>query len=326
MKMILLVKMSSLGDVVCNLPLVSDLRAHLPYCEIHWVVEENIVAIPAMHPGVDHVLPVAMRRWRKSLLRPRTWGEIHTFVRGLRSTRYDAVLDTQGLMKSLVVAKLAHGPDYGHDRRSAREPLAGRLYRHPLVVPRTLHAVARNRMVAADAFEYSLDTLPLDYGIAAPPVERFDWLPPDPYVYCLHGTARASKAWPAGRWFALLDRLGAAGVTPVLAWGSDREHALSREIAANTEGAVVPPLRLDISQTATAIHHARAVIGVDTGFLHLAAALAQPLVGIYTDTDPALSGALAATGAHAINVGNIGEVPTVEQVWQALQKVGGVDA
>ncbi len=324
MKKIMLVKMSSLGDVVCNLPVVSDLRARVPDCEIHWVVEEGIVAIPSMHAGVGRILPVAMRRWRKSLLRPRTWGEVRAFVRGLRATRYDAVLDTQGLLKSALVAKLAHGPDWGQDRRSAREPLAGRWYSHALDIPRTLHAVERNRMVAAAAFDYSLDELPLDYGITAPRNSRFEWLPRQPYVFCLHGTARPSKAWPGGHWFALIDRLHAAGMAAVLAWGSQREHELSQEIAANTEGAVVPPLRLDIPQSAAAIAHARAVVGVDTGFLHLAAALARPVVGIYTDTDPALSGALAGTGARAVNVGTIGDIPSVEQAWRALEEAGGV--
>ncbi|HWU85301.1 MAG TPA: lipopolysaccharide heptosyltransferase I, partial [Rhodocyclaceae bacterium] len=182
---ILLVKTSSLGDVVHNLPVVSDLRRHYPSAQIDWVVEEGCAAIPRLHPGVAEVIPVALRRWRKHLLDADTWQQIGSLRRRLKHSAYDIVIDTQGLLKSAVLTRWAQGPRHGYARDSIREPLAACAYRHHHTVSRQLHAVERNRLLAAAACDYALEGAPCDYGIAAAPLAAA-WLPTDrPYAVLL---------------------------------------------------------------------------------------------------------------------------------------------
>ncbi|MEK7736292.1 MAG: lipopolysaccharide heptosyltransferase I, partial [Pseudomonadota bacterium] len=195
---ILLVKTSSLGDVVHNLPVVSDLRANFPNVAIDWVVEESFAEIPGLHPALRRVIPVALRRWRKTLLTAASWREMAAFRRDLQSQAYDLVLDTQGLIKSgLIVGQTrltARGRRCGYAAEAAREPLAAKFYAAGFAIPRNLHAVERNRGLAAAACGY-LPDLPLDYGIAALPLTAA-WLPSVPYAVLITATSRADKQWP----------------------------------------------------------------------------------------------------------------------------------
>lgn len=319
MARILLIKTSSLGDVVHNLPVVSDIVAHLPGVLLDWVVEEAFADIPALHPRMSSVLPVAARRWRRTLARPATWREMRRFRRRLRSHTYDVVLDTQGLVKSAVIARLAHGVRCGQDQASAREPLAARFYDRAYPVARGRHAVVRNRELAALAFGYAVPTPPPDYGMVLPAEPLPPELPRD-YVVCLHGTSRATKLWPQAHWAALADALLQQGLTPLLPWGDNAERARAEDIRLACHGARVLP-RMSLRGLAIALGHARAVVGVDTGLLHLACALDRPVVGIYTGSDPQLTGVYPRDPANAINLGGIGQVPAVEEVFAALNRV-----
>ena len=166
---ILLVKTSSLGDVIHNLPVLSDLRCSVPGAQIDWCVEEAFADIPRLHPGVDQVIPVAIRRWRRNLGQLATWRELRDFRKRIGATTYDVVLDTQGLLKSALIARQARGRRCGYAAEAAREPLAARFYDTTFVIPRNVHAVERNRWLAAAAFDYPVD-LPLDYGLSAPAI------------------------------------------------------------------------------------------------------------------------------------------------------------
>ncbi|MDO9601656.1 MAG: lipopolysaccharide heptosyltransferase I, partial [Rhodocyclaceae bacterium] len=203
---ILLVKTSSLGDVIHNLPVASDIRRVFPQAEIDWVVEENFAELPRLHPAVRRVIPVAVRRWRKSLFSPAMWGEIREYRRLASTDFYAAAIDTQGLLKSALIAAQARGKRFGFSAAVAREPLAARFYDQCFAIPRNLHAVVRNRQLAAAALGYALDDLPLDYGIAASPLQA-DWLRSKvnegDYAVLLTATSRADKEWPAGDWLAL---------------------------------------------------------------------------------------------------------------------------
>jgi heptosyltransferase-1 len=171
---ILLVKTSSLGDVIHNLPVLSDLHHVFPEALIDWCVEESFADIPRLHPALDQVIPVALRRWRRNPGRLSTWRELRDFRRLIHGKAYDIVLDTQGLLKSALIARQAQGRHCGYAAEAAREPLAARFYDQTFVIPRNVHAVQRNRWLAAAAFGYPLD-LPLDYGISAPTIET-GWL------------------------------------------------------------------------------------------------------------------------------------------------------
>ena len=312
-KTILLVKTSSLGDVIHALPAISDIGSVSAAERIDWVVEEPLAAIPRLHAGVSSVIPVAVRRWRHALWRGEIREEIAASLRRLRKQSYDAVIDAQGLFKSALIALAAHGTRYGLDYHSSREPLA-LFYHRTFRISWQLHAVERNRLLLAQALGYEVPQR-CDYGISAAP-QRFDWLAAGPYAALSHATSGDYKLWDERNWIALGDALNSAGISCVLPWGSPRERERSTRIADNLRAAVVPPA-LSLENLAGLFAGAKAVIGVDTGLTHLAAALGVPTIGIYGATDPAATGLYGC--ARAINVGGIRQSPTVAQVLAAVE-------
>ena len=310
---LLLVKTSSLGDVIHNLPVVTDILRHFPKAKIDWCVEESFAAIPRLHPGVGQVIPVAVRRWRKKLLQAATWREIGAFRQAVRQCDYDLVLDTQGLAKSALIARQARGPLAGYAADSAREPLAARFYDRHFSVDKALHAVERNRRLAAAALGYSLDAA-VDYGITVP-TGAFAWLPAKPYVVLLTATSRDDKLWPEDHWVALGEQLAEHGLTCVLPGGSALERERAARLAGQIPGAIAaPPMRID--ELASLLAGACGALGVDTGLTHLAVAVKTPTVAIYTATDPGLTGVYGA-GFHR-NLGGKAQVPAVASVLSEL--------
>lgn len=316
MPTILLIKTSSLGDVVHNLPVVSDVRAALGEVAIDWVVEAVFSAIPAMHPGVRRVIPCELRRWRRSWLARATREAWRGFVADLRRERYDFVIDTQGLLKSAIVARAANGRRVGLDWKSSREPLR-LFYDRVFSISRALHAVERNRRLAALALGYEVRG-PADYGIQTQAATAA-WLPQRPYVGFLHGTSHPRKLWPEPEWLALGRALAAAGYALVLPWGSALEHERAQRLAAALPAARVAP-RLSLADAAQVLAGARAVVGVDTGLSHLAAALGVPVVGIYGATDPQTTGLHAA--GPVTNLGSKHGFPSAADVVAALRGLG----
>lgn len=312
---IVLIKTSSLGDVLHNLPVVTDIRKHLPDARIDWVVEENFAALPALHPAVQRIIPVALRRWRKSWWASR--GEMQSVCRELRGRHYDLALDTQGLLKSALITRCVHAERCGHAWSSAREPLASLFYNRTYAIAKNLHAVERNRRLAAAALGYPIEGAP-DYGIRTPDV-ALPWLPGGPYAVLLHATSRDDKLWDERNWIALGERLHRSGLCAVLPWGSEKEKIRSERLCAAIPGAVCAP-RLNLNEAAALLGKARTVIGVDTGLSHLAAALDVPTVGIYTATDPGLTGLYA--GSRAVNLGGKDAAPTVDAVIEQLSELG----
>lgn len=316
MQRILLVKTSSLGDVVHNLPVVTDLRSAFPGAEIDWVVEEVFAPIPPLHPGVREAIPVAVRRWRKAWRASATRREIAALKTRLRARAYDFIIDTQGLAKSALLARLAQGVRCGYDWKSAREPLASLLYDRGFRVERGLHAVERNRRLAAQAAGYRVEAPP-DYGIAAPGL-TLPWAPGMDYAVLLHATSRAQKLWPEASWTELGRRLKQAGLASVLPWGTPSERLRSERLAAAIPGARVPPA-LALADLAALLARARVVVGVDTGLLHLAAALGVAAVGIYCASNPELTGIYGA--ARGINLGKAGAPPATREAVNAVLKL-----
>jgi heptosyltransferase-1 len=308
---ILLVKTSSLGDVVHNLPVASDLRRHFPNAQIDWLVEEGFAAIPRLHPAVRQVLPLALRRWKKHLLKRNTWQQVGALKKALAAAEYDIVLDTQGLLKSAICARWAQGARHGYAADSIREPLAARAYEYTHQVSKKLHAVERNRRLAAAAFGYTLDS-PCDYGIQASPLNA-PWLPNDrAYVVLLTATSRDDKLWVEDNWIELGRALAARSMRAILPGGSPIERERAARIAAAIDGIAAPAL--DIPALAQLIAGASGVIGVDTGLTHLGAALGRPTLAIFCATDPGLTGVYAAQAVH--NLGGIAAPPTAQTVLQ----------
>lgn len=319
MPRLLMIKTTSLGDVIHNLPVITDIHAHLPDTQIDWVVEESFADIPRLHPGVNRVITVAIRRWRKHLLQADTWREIRGLRQALKQNRYDHIIDTQGLFKSAILGAQAQGIYHGQNAASAREPLAAMFYQRRHAVARGQHAVTRNRLLAAQALGYHLNSLAPDYGIQAGPAATALALPAR-YIAALHATSRDSKLWPEQHWITLGQALQQQGLAMVLPWGNASEQARAQRIASAVPNSLVLP-RLSLNDLAAVLGQAQAAIGVDTGLVHLAAALDLPTVAIYTDTDPSLTGVLAHDSSKAINLGNKGEIPAVASVLTALNSV-----
>jgi lipopolysaccharide heptosyltransferase I len=306
---ILFIKTSSLGDVIHHMPALTEARKERPGACFTWLVEEAFAPLVALHPAVGAVIPVAWRRWRKSLYAPATLGEIAASLRTIRPQRFDEIVDSQGLLRSGVIARLAHGRRHGYDANSIREPLASLFYDRRYTVSRELHAVERNRILSGLALGYTPQGAPdfgLDRARFAATGER--------YAVLLHSTAEPRKLWRQENWIALGKTLG--DLTLVLPWGTAGERARSERIAAALPRARVPA-RAPLDAVAQTIAGAQFVVGVDTGLTHLAAALGVPLVAIFSGSEPGLTGPV---GAGPITVlGAQGEVPSVHEVVAAVQ-------
>lgn len=317
MPRLLFVKTSSLGDVVHHCPAVTDAASRFPGASIDWVVEEPFAGVARLHPAVRRVIPVAIRRWRGTLASHRTWGEIGVFRRALREERYDAVIDTQGLLKSAWIGSLAQGPHHGFDRSCVREAWATRFYDRVHAVPTALHAVERNRRLTAAALGYPLEGS-ADYGLRVPPSPES---PAQGLALLLTMTSRDDKLWPEEHWRSLGARLEASGLTCILPWGSDEERRRSARIAAALRRAQVPA-RMTLEQLAGLASRAACVVGVDTGLAHLSVAVGAPTVGLYCSSDPALTG-LHGRG-FVRNLGGPGNPPRPDDVWTALEQARAV--
>ena len=292
--------MSSLGDIVHTFPAVTSLKRRRPDAILHWLVKDQYVDLARMHPGVDRVLPRAGGRTL------------------LREAAYDAVVDAQGLIKSALIARQARGPLHGFAWDTAREPIASWLYRYRYSYAPSVHKIVRYRDLLARAIGVDADTV-IDYGLGRPAAPA--WIDPaarSGYVVLLHSTARAAKLWAEERWIALAQTLEARGLTCVLPFGNPDEQARARRVSQTLKRAVVAP-PMSIVEAGALVAHARAVIGLDTGLTHLAAAFSTPVVGIFCDSEP-VDAHPAGQGPTAY-CGGIGTPPSLAQVLDAL---GGV--
>jgi heptosyltransferase-1 len=265
-----------------------------------------------MHPAIDQVIPVASRRWRRSPLNPATWIEIARFRRGLRVQEFETIVDTQGLIRSAVIAWMARGRRHGYDAESVRERAATNLYDVRHAVPRDLHAIMRNRTLTGLALGYAPGGTP-DFGLDR---ERLRARSDNRYAVLLHATARPDKEWPTGHWISLAQALRARQLRLVLPWGNQTERNRSNEIAAAVKDAAVPDLQ-PLDAVARMIAGASLVIGVDTGLTHLAAALSVPLAAIFVGSEPVLTGPIG-HGPIRI-VGRNGGTPALADVLEVVE-------
>ena len=310
---ILFIKTSSLGDVVHHMPALMDARKAHPDATFSWLVEEAFAPLVRLHPAIDTVIPVASRRWRKSLYAPATIAEIRASFRDIRAQRYDEIVDTQGLLRTAILARAARGVRHGYDASSVREPLASLFYDVRHRVERDTHAVERNRILSGLALGYAPDEAP-DFGLDRARIGKDST---SRYGLLLHATARREKQWPDADWIAFA-KLFAQRFELLLPWGTEAERARSEYIAAAVPGTRVPD-RAPLDQVAKLIAGAQFVVGVDTGLLHLAAALGVPVVAIFAGSKPALTGPMG-RGRLSI-LGDDGKPPSVDSVVEAVETI-----
>ena len=333
---ILIVRVSSLGDVVHNMPMLADLHRQYPQAQIDWVVEEGYTSLVRLNRGVRTVLPFALRRWRKALLKPdqraEAWAQMRAFGQALRATRYDLVFDTQGLFKTGLVMRMARLAPGGRriglanaTEGSGYEAISRIFHTTSIAVGLRTHAVLRARSVAGGALGYVVDG-PADFGLQAPPLSAAgatgpDWLPRQPYAVFFHGTARAAKQWAPAHWIEVGRLLAARGLPVLLPWGSAEERLAAQRLARQIPDAVVLP-HLPMMEAVLLAQRAALVIGLDSGLTHIAAAYGRPTVELYCDsprwkTEGNWSPAI-------INLGDTGTPPTVGEVVAAIERLLGL--
>ncbi len=302
---VLIVKTTSLGDIIHLLPALTDAQNAIPDIQFDWVVESSFQEVPSWHVAVDRVIPVRFRQWRKKPFSKMTKEEWRGFKNTLRERQYDKVIDAQGLLKSAFLARKALGPRYGLNFRSAWEPLASLTYHHRVSVDPKQHAVIRMRQLMAACLGYACPTTTPNYGInaekiadnsqvAALSAEQVDF---DKTILFIHGTTWTTKEWPVVYWQQLLNIVAAAGFQVLIPWGNELEFQRAKTIALAHPGAKVLP-KLTLSGVTAILANSRAAVAVDTGIGHLAAALALPTVSVYGPTDPLATGTMGANQVH----------------------------
>ena len=317
---VLIVKTSSMGDVLHTLPALTDAMQAIPGIRFDWVVEENFAQIPGWHPAVDKVLPVAIRRWRKHWFGSQQREERVHFKRNLQSRQYDVVIDAQGLIKSAaLVTRLAKGVKHGQDSRSAREPFASWWYDQRHEIDRQQHAVERTRELFAKSLGYAKPQTQGDYAIAAHFLRD---VPHNatPYLVFLHATTRDNKHWPESHWRELIGLLRVSGLKIKLPWGAEHEHQRAQRLAEGFDYVEVLP-KLTLEAVARELAGAKAVVSVDTGLSHLTAALDRPNITLYGPTDPGLIGGYG-QNQHAVKAGN-GDMASIsaEEIAAKLREI-----
>jgi heptosyltransferase I len=338
----LLVKLSSLGDVLHNLPIVWDIRQHYPGAKVDWVVEEAYADLlkplqsSNSFKGIDRIIPIGLRRWKKNILSVRHWQELRQFIHALQQDQYDVIIDSQGLIKSAVVAKLAYRTQAGQitglanaTEFSGYEPLARMFYSDSVTVPRKCHAVDRSRYLLSSALDIApiaRTSIPQFYPESFVKDLTNQNLSPEiakhlktPYVLCFHATARAAKQWDIQGWITVGKFLLERGLHPVFPWGSPHEKQISQRIVEGIGGGGILPPSYSIMQYFEIISHARLTIGVDTGLTHLAAVLGRPAIEIYCDSP--IWKTEGYWSNQVINLGDIGQPPSIESVLNGIERL-----
>lgn len=315
-KKVLIIRSSSMGDIVHALPVAYDIKQAFPDAQIDWVVEEAFRDIPRLSPFIDRFVHTAFRRWRKSIFSAKTRAEIRAVRKQLREANYDIVVDLQGLVRSALVGRWTGSRCIGYSRDTIREPLASFMYTETRHMPESLTAVRRYRMMAAECIGYEIDPDRPHFGLE--PTAPMPFEVEGEFAALAINTSRENKHWAEESWVELGRRLHAEGVKCVLFWGNALEHERVTRVANQIPDAIVTP-KLSLAQCATVLQKAKAAFGVDTGLAHLAAALAVPSVGVLVST-PAAWISLVSEGPCK-TVGDVGVVPSVEDAYQAYKEV-----
>lgn len=284
---VLLVKTSSMGDLIHTFPALTDAMNAIEGIEFHWLVEEAFQDIPTWHPAVSKVILIGLRRWRKNWRKAWQNKEIQQFKRNLRKEQYDLIIDAQGLIKSAIPAFLAKGKVAGFDKKSIKESLASLLYQNHYTVAKNQHAIFRTRHLFSQIFNYSITQDKVDFGIQiqSQPLNK------KPYLLFLHGTTWKTKFWPELYWIELCQLMHKKGYVIYFPMVDKTDQMRVEQIIKQAQvGELMKPMGLQAM--AESIKGSSGVVGVDSGLAHLTAALNIPAVTLFGATDKNLTGAI----------------------------------
>jgi heptosyltransferase-1 len=316
-KKILIVRTSSLGDLVHMLPAISDVARHVPGAQIDWLVEDAFAQIPAWHPAINEVIPLAHRKWRRNWWSAEVRQARHALEQDLRRRNYDIVLDMQALLKTVWFTRMAKGIKHGLDWRSAREPLATLFYDVRHSVEFWQPAVTRQRKLAAAALGYTYTDKP-DFGLQAFEQEAHVLRTHEtPYAVIMPSASRDDKLWPVEDWHAVFDMLTAQGLQLKLLAGNAGEVKRAEALIGHRPGAMVLP-KMDLTEAARCLAASQIMVGLDSGLTHLSAALGRPTIGIYKASTPVRTPLVG--DAFTASLGDRGQPPGRDSVLQAISQ------
>jgi len=249
------------------------------------------------------------KTWKKNLRKKTTWTGLYKAIKAIRQEHYDIVIDFQGLLKSAFFTLFTHGDIHGFDKASIREAAASYFYKHTHTVSKQIHAVVRNRELAAKCFQYDLMDHPAHFGLEIHNITNFNLS--ERYVVLIHGSSKKTKQWPIGHWQKIVQFFNVLGLRVLLPWGNLEEYEVSKILRKTSTNCLVLP-KMKISDLANIISSAKCVVGVDSGLTHLANALGIPTIGLYMDSNPYLT---------SVNLGEIGVIPTVESTISQIEAI-----
>jgi heptosyltransferase-1 len=296
MKRVLLIKLTSMGDLIHALPALTDAAHAHPGIEFDWAIDENFQEIARWHPAVKDVIPTNHRAWRETIMHPSTMGSVSDVISRLKSKPYDLVIDGQGNFKTALLSMFANGPRAGFDRDSVREWVAHFAYQKRYAASKNTHAIDRLRRLFAAALAYPVPESTPDFGIRTERLVRPNIDLPHEYLVFVHNASWKTKLWPEAHWADLIANSVRAGFNILLPWGNAQEQARAKRFAGHPGVYVLP--KLSLSEIGYVLNRAQACVCMDTGLSHLVAALNTPSITLYGSTDSGLIGASGASQVH----------------------------
>ncbi len=296
MRRVLLIKLTSLGDLIHALPALSDAQSARPGIEFDWVIDENFREIADWHPAVSRVITTNHREWRGALASAQTHGSISKTIEEMRASEYDLVIDGQGNFKTALLSLFARGTRAGFDSHSVREWIAHLAYQRRFAASKNAHAIERLRRLFASALDYPMPVSAPDFRIQRDRFVKPKLDLPGEYLVFVHNASWKTKLWPERHWTALIGKSVQAGFRVLLPWGNTKEEARAKRLAIAPEAQVLP--KLGLSEIGYVLERAKACVCMDTGLSHLAAALDVPSITLYGSTDSGLIGASGASQVH----------------------------
>lgn len=322
---ILIIKLTSMGDLMHALPALTDASKQIPNIEFDWVVDESFSEIPLWHPKVNSVIKTNHRIWKRNIFSFKLLNEINNIKKILNNKNYDAVIDMQNNLKSAAVSYLIKEPVNGMDKESVREYLAHFAYQFKHSIAKDDHAINRQRNLLAMSLDYKIKEEKLDYGITTNNFKKPKLQLPKNYLFLVHNASWPSKMWPISYWQKLIKYINQEGFIGLLPSGSIEEYERAREIASVSDQCIALKT-LSLNETAFIINQAEGCVCSDTGLAHLAALLNKPSVTMYSVTKTGLIGTKGKNQKHIISSDSKMESIHPQLVWKELEllmKTGG---
>lgn len=308
-KRILIIRLTSLGDIIHTYPMVYDIKHNVPNTKIDWLVDENFADIVKFNPLINRVISIPLRKWKQdkflfvfNLLK---------WLKNLKYIKYDYIIDSQGLIKSAMLSKYFIGVRYGFDKKSAREKLAPLFYDRTFKIEKNQLAINKNRELASKIFEYNISNK-VNFGIkqSFPRLEKYNYR----YIIFFHGCSNDKKKYPIEKFIELANYLiHNNDISIILPYGNlkEKEHSIAiHNKVINKDKIIIPQKIFSFSELYSLIYNAEFIFGVDTGLTHLANALNKHLIAIFTHTSHKRTGIIESNIAK--NIGGNQDIPSVD--------------